>query len=95
MRDYIIARAFAALSVKINGSGDDRFTTYVTNLIRFSITVLAPVGAIVMLGYAAFLYFSSGGEESKATQAKEIAVGVISGYALLLMISGILNFLTK
>lgn len=70
------------------------YTDWLAALVNFGVTGIGPVVAFVMFGYAAFLYFTSGGDESKVKSAREIMIGVVTGFTLLIMMKVIINFLT-
>ncbi len=93
--NQFIAKTYAVgdVSVGIGGSHDGSFIGYVTNITNFCIEVVGPIGAVIMFTVAAFLYFTSGGDESKVSKAKEIIIGVVTGYVILIMIRLIATFL--
>ncbi len=90
----LITKVLASgLSVSINGSDDNSYVGYVSNLVNFTITRVAPIASLIVCIIAAFLYFTAAGNETRSSKAKELFVGTIVGYIFLLSISMIARFL--
>lgn len=88
MWDWLVGRAYAyTVNVPIaNGRTEyPDFKTYFLDLIKLAIN-LASLLAILMIIWGAFKYSTSGGDEAKAKEGKDIIVGALVGFALLLLI---------
>jgi hypothetical protein len=80
--------------VQIPGSNQTAFNycTYVNAIYKFAIK-LGIMLVILMIVYAGYLYLFSQGDSTKINNAKDIIIGAILGYLLLLVIGVILNFI--
>lgn len=61
------------------------FREYFLDLIRVAVNIASAL-AVLMIVYGAFKYVTSGGDESKAKDGKDIIVGALVGFGLLLLI---------
>jgi len=89
--------AFAALGTGIDvpGQGISKATSYaqyIGNIYNFAIK-LGGILAVLMIIYAGIRYMTSQGNPSAINEAKDILIGSLSGFALLLLIYLILNLL--
>lgn len=88
MIDWLIGRA-AAYTINVPISGTKReyssFGEYVTDLINYAINIGAALAVLVVL-FGAFKYATSAGDEAKAKDAKDIIIGALIGFALLILI---------
>ena len=87
--------ATGAAAVGIGGMSSLNFADYLAAIVNYGVVGIGPVVAFIMFGYAAFLYFTSGGDEGKVKNAKEIIVGVVIGFTLLVTMKVLLTFLTE
>ena len=84
-----------ATFLKIPGSnigGTVGFKDYVAALIKFA-TYLGGILATLMIMYAGFIYLTSSGDSSKLNSAKEVLLGSILGFIMLLCINEIDKFI--
>lgn len=91
---FLIDKAEAvSVGVCIPGAGCN-FTwgSYVTAIYGFSLKA-GSILVVMMLIYAGYIYLTSQGDTSKLTSAKDIVIGSILGYILLIMIGAILNYI--
>lgn len=93
MRDWLVDRALA-YTINVPIAKDDKgkdifeypsFKAYFLDLIKVAINIAAAL-AVMMIVYGAFKYATSGGDETKAKDGKDIIVGALVGFALLLLI---------
>lgn len=70
----------------------DNCVSYISEIYKYSLRLGATL-AVLMIIYAGYLYVFSQGDTSKLTQAKEILVGTLLGFLLLLIIGLILDFI--
>lgn len=85
---WLIGRAAAyTIGVPINGNKTtySSFSEYFLDLINLA-TNIAIALAVLMIIWGAFKYTTSGGEDSKAKDGKDIIVGALVGLALLFLI---------
>ncbi len=67
--------------------------TFFQEFFRFATNIFAPiVGGLVML-YGTFLYMKSAGDASKAKEGRDLIIGVIVGYLILLFSNLIISSL--
>lgn len=88
MWDRLVERAYAyTINVPISGSKKTytTFSEYVVDLIKLAINIAGSL-AILMIIWGAFKYLTSAGDESKAKEGKDIIVGAVVGFALLVLI---------
>lgn len=96
--DWFIAKAYAfTVNLKIPGGTRgkenpdgggvvyDSFNDYLIDLVGFAINVAFALAILVIL-FGAFKYATSGGDETKIKDAKDIIVGAVVGFALLVLI---------
>lgn len=74
------------------GDGKYTYCEYIYTIYDTAIK-FGSVLTVIMVIYAGYLYIFSQGDNSRLNTAKEIFIGAVSGYALLLVIGLILNFL--
>lgn len=91
------ARAAAEVAVGIcpdggNSCGAYSYTKYFQAFYKYSLRLGAML-SVMMIIYAGYLYLFSQGDSSKLTAAKDILVGTILGFLLLLVINLILDFI--
>ncbi len=67
----------------------DTFNDYFTDLINFSV-IIASLVAVIVIVYAGLTYVQSQGQADKASHAKELIAGALTGLGLLLLIRLIL-----
>jgi len=87
--------AFAVeVGVKIPGTDKTSFTfnSYISAILKYSIR-LGFALAVLMLIYAGIKYLTSQGNQTAINDAKEIMLGAIIGFVMLLLIEAILIFL--
>ena len=86
--------AAANVGVEIPGTKGNSFTynSYVSAILKYSIR-LGFALATVMLIYAGIKYLTSQGNQTQINDAKEIMIGAIIGFAILLLVNVILGFL--
>ena len=68
------------------------FTEYFLDLIKYAVNIAGAI-AILVIVYGAFKYVTSGGDDTKAKEGKDIIVGALIGFALLLLIRVIIPLL--
>jgi hypothetical protein len=93
MLDWFIQKAYAYtidIPIAKNADGTDKttytnFTDYFLDLVRVANNIATSI-AVLMIVYGAFKYVTSGGDEAKARDGKDIIVGALVGLALLLLI---------
>lgn len=93
MWDWFLGRALAyTINVPIakDENGKDifeypSFKAYFLDLIKLAVNIAAAL-AVLMIVYGAFKYATSGGDESKAKDGKDMIVGALVGFGLLLLI---------
>ncbi len=84
------ARAAIDLGLPFGGQASyPDFNSYFTALVNFAVLVAGLI-AVLMIVYAGLMYSQSAGQADKASQAKELVAGALTGLALLLMIRFIL-----
>lgn len=92
--DPSVVPASEGLGVDIPGSsGVLNFYDYANAIIKFCITILGPIIAVLMIIYGGYLYIFSEGDSTKMTNAKDIIFGAIFGYAILFLTKFIANVL--
>ena len=70
----------------------DTCQSYIVWIYKYAIKLGATL-AVLMILYAGYIYLFSQGDSSKLTQAKDILLGAILGFVLLLAVGLILDFL--
>lgn len=73
-------------------SKGDAFRQYVIGLYKY-VVGLAIVLAAIVSTYAGYLWLTSGGDPAKIGHARELIIGALSGLALLLLASTVLNLI--
>lgn len=68
------------------------FTEYFVDLINFAINIALALAVLVIV-YGGFKYVTSGGDDAKAKDGKDLIVGAVVGLALLLLIKVIIPLL--
>ncbi len=68
------------------------FSLYFLDLINYAVNIAGAI-AILVIVYGAFKYVTSGGDDTKAKEGKDIIVGALIGFALLLLIKVIIPLL--
>lgn len=63
----------------------DNFSDYFVALMKWAVSI-AGILAILVILWGAFKYTTSGGDQAKAKEGKDIIVGALVGFALLLLI---------
>jgi hypothetical protein len=88
MLDWLLSRVLA-YEINVPLTGDKKtygtFKEYFLDLIKFAINIASAL-AVLMIVYGAFKYATSGGDENKAKDGKDIIVGALVGFGLLLLI---------
>jgi len=88
--------AFAAANVGVSIPGTTRtsftFNSYISAILKYSIR-LGFALAVLMLIYAGIKYLTSQGNQTAINDAKEIMLGAIIGFVMLLIVEAILLFL--
>lgn len=81
-----VAKAYT-IGVPINGSQTTytSFNAYLIDLVKLAINIGGLI-AILVIVYGALLYVTSAGDEAKAKTGKDIIVGSLVGFALLVLI---------
>lgn len=93
MSGWLLGRALAyTIGVPIEKAADGTpkttytsFSEYFLALIKLAVTVAIAL-AVLMIVWGAFKYVTSGGDESRAKDGKDIIVGALVGLALLFLI---------
>lgn len=96
MTDWLVGRALAyqiGVTInKANNSCDNKdpncytsFAAYFLDLIRLATNVAIGL-AVMMIVWGAFKYTTSGGDDTRAKDGKDIIVGALVGLALLFLI---------
>ena len=82
------------VGVEIPGTKTTSFTynSYVNAILKYSVR-LGFVLAILMIIYAGIKYMTSQGNQTAINDAKEIMLGAIIGFVMLLLVNMILGFL--
>jgi hypothetical protein len=81
-----VARAYE-IGIPIN-NGQTQYTTfnaYLIDLVSLAINIGGLIAILVII-YGAFLYVTSAGDEAKAKNGKDIIVGSLIGFILLVLI---------
>lgn len=89
------AKAFAVeVGVAIPGFDPkfSSFSSYVSAVFQYSMKIGIVLTALMII-YAGYKYMTSQGNPSAINEAKDIIIGSLSGFALLLLIYFILNIL--
>lgn len=82
------------LGIQIPGSGVvTNFYEYISALVSFCTIVLGPLVATAMIMYGGYRIIYSQGDTKALTDGKDIIVGALFGYALLLFTKLIMNLL--
>jgi len=68
------------------------FQAYFVDLVNFAINIALALAVLVII-FGGFKYVTSGGDDAKAKDGKDLIVGAIIGLALLLMIKIIIPLL--
>lgn len=98
---FLLATKFAAaasgngvtVGVPVNGNTNFAgFNSYVSAILKYSIR-LGFALAVLMIIYSGIKYMTSQGNQTQINDAKEIIMGAIIGFAMLLLIDVILRFL--
>lgn len=74
------------------GNTYDSYTDYIIAIFTFALRAGA-ILTVLMITYAGFKYMTSQGNQSAVNEAKDIIIGSLSGFAMLLLIYLILNIL--
>lgn len=91
----LIPKAYAvSVGVEIPGrSGNDyTYSTYMSAIFSYAIKIGFAL-AVLMTIYAGYKYMMSQGNQTQISEAKEIFIGAVIGYVMLLLIELILNVL--
>lgn len=83
-----------SVGVEIPGTTGTSFTykTYMSAILKFSLRIGFAL-AVLMIVYAGIKYLTSQGNQTQINDAKEILLGAIIGFTMLILISVILSFL--
>lgn len=74
------------------GSSFDSFVHYMSSIFSFALKLGAALTTMMII-YAGYKYMTSQGNTTSTSEAKEIIIGSISGFAMLLLIYLLLNVL--
>lgn len=88
MWERFVDKAYAyTINVPISGNRKEytNFSDYFIDLIKLAINLAGSL-AILMIVWGAFKYLTSAGDETKAREGKDIIVGAVVGFALLVLI---------
>jgi len=93
MGQYWLGRAYAyTIGVPIEKDSSGKwvtsyadFTSYFLALIKLAINIAGSLAILVIL-WGAFRYVTSAGDEAKAKEAKDLIIGAVVGFALLVLI---------
>ena len=92
---FLLERAYA-YRINLPFPGQDQeissFNEYIIQLIGFAINVGFALAVLVIL-YGAIKYTSGAGDEAKAKDSKDIILGAVIGFALLVLIRVIIPIL--
>lgn len=82
------------INVPINNGRTEysSFSEYFVDLINFAINIALALAVLVIV-YGGFKYVTSGGDDAKAKDGKDLIVGAVVGLALLLLIKVIIPLL--
>lgn len=84
-----IEKVYAQFTVGLPFPGGETeyesFNAYIIDLVGFAILV-GSMFAVLVIIYGGFLYATSAGDESKAKSGKDIIVGSLTGFILLILI---------
>lgn len=92
---YWVGKVYAyTINVPINNGRTEynSFSEYFIDLVNFAINIALALAVIVII-YGGFKYVTSGGDDTKAKDGKDIIVGAVVGLALLLLIKVIVPLL--
>lgn len=100
MWDKLLIKAHAytinvPIAKKANGDPRteyDNFTQYFLDLINYAVNIAFALATLVII-FGAFKYVTSGGDDAKAKDGKDVIVGALVGLALLLLIKLIIPLL--
>jgi len=85
----LVERAYAyTINVPFTKGGKTEYTSfgeYISDLIGYAINIGAALAVLVVI-FGAFKYATSAGDEAKAKDAKDIILGAVIGFALLVLI---------
>jgi len=73
---------------------EDAITEVLSWVFRFALPIAA-LALLLLLGYTGFVIMTSSGNPEKVAEAKEIAVGAISGFALIILSGGLLLLIAQ
>lgn len=88
MTEWLVGRAWAyTIGVPISGGKRTytNFSDYFLDLIKLA-TNIAIFLAVLMIVWGAFKYTTSGGDDTRAKDGKDIIIGALVGLALLFLI---------
>jgi|GEM_PF-6590525 len=86
------ATVFIPIPTPTGNQTQFNFSSYVTALSTFAV-YLGGILATLMIIYAGFIYLTSSGDTSKLNSAKEILLGSILGFIMLIVIQQINSFI--
>ena len=94
---FLLTPSFAKAvqtGVEIPGEGSsfDNFVDYMTSIFSFALKLGAALTTMMII-YAGYKYLTSQGNSTATGEAKEIIIGSLSGFAMLLLIYLLLNVL--
>ena len=89
------AAEFSASSISINIPGYTPVTGYewLQAVFGYSTLVLGPVLGTVVILFGAYKYVLSGGDQAKIKEGRDLIVGAIIGYVILLLTNLFINAL--
>lgn len=95
-RLFLIAAKAADAGLDIPGSGIAQgqysWSSYILSIYRFSIKLGSSL-VVLMIIFGAYKIITSQGDTKKVTEGKDMVLGSILGFVLLMVIGIILNFL--
>ncbi|MFA6963206.1 MAG: hypothetical protein WC227_00605 [Patescibacteria group bacterium] len=86
------AQAGVQVGLKIDGKDNFDYGEYVHAIYQFALK-LGGTLTVLMIIYAGFVYMTSQGDNTKINTAKDVFMGTLLGYVLLLTLGMILDFL--
>lgn len=101
---YVLTFAFPAFAgglVPCGGPGQDTCTlcylfVLINNVFRFLVMLSVPL-ATLLLAWGGFTFLTSGGDEGRRREGKQIITGAVVGFAIVLLswliVGGVINFI--
>jgi len=92
---WLVERAWAyQIGIPLSGNNKtyDSFTAYLLDLIRLAIN-LSSLLAILVIMVGAYKYVTSAGDEGKIKDAKDLMVGSVVGFVMLVFIRILVSLL--